>query len=265
MAKTNEEFDQQFRKKLDTHREKPSTLAWERLESQLPKSKSSFIGIWWAVAASVTVILAAGWMFWNTSDEVSNPKILAQETQNSTEKPISSTNEPYVSELGSTAPKVEIQPQKTPASTTSVSRTESKQTNSTPLSSQPMSTPNFTENLVAVTQTSQAEREAVQIVDVAEATEITLPQIQPQTSALTVAEASPAPEDGQLFRVNIYSDGLKKSPEPEKNLITEMGKTVGKVEGLLGKVDEGFAEIQEKKERLFSSLTSKRAPSLEKQ
>jgi cytoskeletal protein RodZ len=258
MANTNEEFDRIFREKLGDHQEKPSALAWERLENQLPKSKSSFSGIWWAVAASVTVILAAGWMFWNTSDEVSNPKMLAEQTQNSTEKPNSSSNEPQVSELGSTAPKVEIQPQKTLASTTTVPRTESKKTDSTPISSPPMSTPNFTENLVAVTQTSQAEREAVQIAEVAEATEITLPQIQPQTSALTVAEASPAPEDGPLFRVNIYSDGLKKSPEPEKNLITEMGKTVGKVEGLLGKVDEGFAEIQDKKNNLFATLTSKK-------
>jgi rRNA processing protein Gar1 len=73
-----------------------------------------------------------------------------------------------------------------------------------------------------------------------------------------VAEATPSAEDAPLYRVNIYSDGLKKGSEPDKNLITEMGKTVGKVEGLLGKVDEGFADLQDKKNSLFATLTSKK-------
>jgi hypothetical protein len=47
--------------------------------------------------------------------------------------------------------------------------------------------------------------------------------------------------------------------------VTELGKAVGQVEGLLGKLDEGYEEIQEKKERLFSSLTSRRESSSDKQ
>jgi len=47
--------------------------------------------------------------------------------------------------------------------------------------------------------------------------------------------------------------------------VTELGKTVGQVEGLLGKLDEGIEVIQEKRERLFSSLTSRRESSSDKQ
>jgi len=58
---------------------------------------------------------------------------------------------------------------------------------------------------------------------------------------------------------------LKKEEAPNKNLLTELGKTVGQVEELLGKLDEGIEGLQEKKERLFSSLISRKAASTEKQ
>jgi hypothetical protein len=83
----------------------------------------------------------------------------------------------------------------------------------------------------------------------------------PSRTQLSLADG----EDLDGYRVRIFSDGLKKEEAPNKNLITELGKTVGQVEGLLDKLDEGFVEIQDKKERLFSSLTSRKAPSIEKQ
>jgi hypothetical protein len=72
-------------------------------------------------------------------------------------------------------------------------------------------------------------------------------------------------EEVGTYRIRIYSDGLQKAAPKEKNLVTELGKAVGQVEGLLGKLDEGYEEIQEKKERLFSSLTSRRESSSDKQ
>jgi hypothetical protein len=72
-------------------------------------------------------------------------------------------------------------------------------------------------------------------------------------------------EEIEGYRIRIFSDGLKKEEAPNKNLLTELGKTVGQVEGLLGKLDEGIEGLQEKKERLFSSLTSRKAASTEKQ
>jgi hypothetical protein len=89
------------------------------------------------------------------------------------------------------------------------------------------------------------------------------------TKTLTTATSSQASladaEEIEGYRIRIFSDGLKKEEAPNKNLITELGKTVGQVEGLLDKLDVVFVEIQEKKERFFSSLTSRRAASTEKQ
>jgi hypothetical protein len=85
------------------------------------------------------------------------------------------------------------------------------------------------------------------------ATEIPIPEIQK-----TVAEAKPQAQDEPLYRVSIYSDGVKKGEPSNKNLITELGKTVGQMEGLLGKVDDGLISIQEKKDNLFANLTTKK-------
>jgi hypothetical protein len=86
MAKTNEQFDQYFREKLDGHREKPSALAWERLESQLPKRSKPYPGIWWAIAASVTALLVAGYSFWPTDGKVSKETFVAEKTELPQEK-----------------------------------------------------------------------------------------------------------------------------------------------------------------------------------
>jgi hypothetical protein len=72
-------------------------------------------------------------------------------------------------------------------------------------------------------------------------------------------------EEVGTYRIRIYSDGLQKAAPKEKNLVTELGKTVGQVEGLLDILDEGIEGIQEKRERLFSSLTSRRESSSDKQ
>ncbi|MCE2777733.1 MAG: hypothetical protein LW824_08930, partial [Algoriphagus sp.] len=96
----------------------------------------------------------------------------------------------------------------------------------------------------------------------------TLPSPEPtQTSPSPNLSESTLADGEELdgYRIRIFSDGLKKEEAPNKNLITELGKTVGQVEGFIDKLDDEFVEIQEKKDRLFSSLTSRKAPSIEKQ
>jgi hypothetical protein len=88
----------------------------------------------------------------------------------------------------------------------------------------------------------------------------------PETNAVFTPSTNEAlAEEVGTYRIRIYSDGLQKAAPKGKNLVTELGKAVGQVEGLLGKLDEGYEEIQEKKERLFSSLTSRRESSSDKQ
>lgn len=265
MAKQNEQLDRLFREKLEGHQEKPSMLAWERLESQLPASQSSNRGIWWAVAASASVLLVAGWFFWKNSGEIAPEQLLAEEvtvkeeissTPNSAEP--SKNQSEIIEEFSLEEPK-----QSSNAETPTAEPKTNSSRNSTSQKPNVKVLPKSSfeqkpQNLIAEAEISQPEIQVnTKPIDL-EINEVKLPEIQPVTIQQTVAEAQSTEDEAPLYRVNIYSDGIKKGAEPEKNLITEVGKTVGKVEGLLGKVDEGFAELQDKKNSLFASLTSRK-------
>ena len=265
MAKTNEEFDRIFREKLEKHQEKPSALAWERLNDQLPTSKSSHRGIWWAVAASVAVVLMSGWMFWKNSGEIGQEQLLAEEA-NTTEALTSSEENPATSsESTGIVSQTEIIKDQKSQNQPTVTRSASNQhqVNSAQKIGKekvkPTSEITKSQALIAMDEQSTRELQVTVPPVSLEINKATLPVTQPATVQQTVAEATnTAAEDGPIYRINIYSDGLKKGPEPEKNLITEMGKTVGKVEGLLGKVDERFADLQDRKNNLFTTLTSRK-------
>lgn len=263
MAKTNNEFDRIFKEKLENHQEKPSALAWERLNNQLPASKSSNRGIWWAIAASVAVVIVSGWMFWKNSGEIDQDQLLAEEAA-TTEDLASSQETTTSSEVLEVAPKIESSKDQT-------IQIQATETRTAPAQNQVKSTqqiernipnqssePEKSEALITVAERSSKELQVTTPPVSLEFNEATLPAIQPTSMQQTVAEATPSAEDAPLYRINIYSDGIKKGSEPDKNLITEMGKTVGKVEGLLGKVDEGFADLQDKKNSLFATLTSRK-------
>lgn len=262
MGKTNEDFDRTFREKLENHEEKPSALAWEKLESRLPGRKYSGFGIWWAVAASLSIFLVSGWLFWKNSKEPT------QKNQLSEEQPAIKKTE----ELPSSPAQVQewvaaTQPEQVKIPEKSVIQSKSsphdaKNTNQ-PLREESINKTNQVEEntptLVATVETFTLELPSPTAKTDLKSAEQSLSASEGLISQKSIAEAKPSDEEpSSVYRVKIYSDGLKKGAEPDKNLITEMGKTVGKVEGLLGKVDEGFAELQDKKNSLFAGLTSKK-------
>ncbi|RIW17245.1 hypothetical protein D0X99_05725 [Algoriphagus lacus] len=261
MAKTNEQFDQHFREKLEGHREKPSALAWERLESQLPKESKSTFGIWWAIAASVTALLVASYLFWPREEGLSEENLMATKTElpevitpKSTEQaetlqvPTPQTEEKTETTIPSS------QPEEKPAT-----NTKTKPTPAPALTQAPQNLIAKAENPQTVSPKSETIPELK-----TEELQVTIPELKTPEIQKTVAEAKPQTEDEPLYRVSIYSDGVKKGEPANKNLITELGKTVGQVEGLLGKVDDGLISIQDKKDNLFATLTSKKSQADEK-
>ncbi|GAA0879429.1 hypothetical protein GCM10009119_23970 [Algoriphagus jejuensis] len=255
MGNTNEQFDQHFREKLDGHREKPSALAWERLESQLPKKSKPRIGIWWAVAASVTALLVAGYSFWPSENAGSGEILLAEKTEIPAQIQTETTRDtPKLSpEIGETALKTEVTtPELTPENKPKTIQ-KTKPTPTPAMSQAP-------QNLIAQTEPKSEETPIVVSVPELKTDELVLalPELKTPEVEKTIAQASTPSEDEPLYRVSIYSNGVKKGEEPDKNLITELGKTVGQVEGFLGKVDDGLIGLQDKKDNLFTALTSKK-------
>lgn len=268
MAKTNEQFDQHFKEKLDGHREKPSAIAWQRLESQLPKESKPAFGIWWAIAASVTALLVTGYAFWPGEKGLAEENPVAEKNEMPIEAPLENSNEstmedfqrPIENNVETT--EIEFTPEnkipqglpkeipKTPQKTTptiSPALTQAPKNLLTQIDPEPLAKP------ISVTAPELNTHEM----------QATLPELKAQEIEKTLAQTT-STEAEPAYRVSIYSNGVKKGDPQDKNLITELGKTVGQVESLLSKVDDGLISLQDKKDNLFASLTSKKNQADEK-
>ena len=257
MAKSDDTLDRVFREKLENHQETPSPAAWDTLASQLdPKQAPKNRNAWWAIAAAIPLILGAAFLFWSIEQEPEKQASLAEAEE--------ITNEVVRTIPMTPSPSVEAE--KEMSSTSSVS---------TPIERAQTGIKTQQRNPVALVAEVTTQNEAVPAsipVFMAEVVPDAPEPIRSPAAALAETKSISTPstnealaEEGGSYRIRIYSDGLQKAAPKEKNLVTELGKTIGQVEGLLGKLDEGIGGIQEKKERLFSSLTSKKEASLEKQ
>jgi cytoskeletal protein RodZ len=258
MAKSDEVLDRVFREKLENHQETPSQAAWDTLASQLDtKQATKKASSWWAIAAAITLALGAAFLFWSTGQEseIQAPLAEAQETTTEVGTTIPMTPSPSV--------EAEIEVPSTSSVSTPNERVQTgiktQQQNQVDLIAEvitqteavPASIPVFTAEVVPSNSPQPVQSPA--------------PALAETNAVFTPSTKEAQAEEVGTYRIRIYSDGLQKAAPKEKNLVTELGKAVGQVEGLLGKLDEGYEEIQEKKERLFSSLTSKKEASIEKQ
>ena len=260
MAKSDEVLDRVFREKLENHEASPSPAAWDKLEAQLDAAKQPKKSSWWAIAAAMPLLLGLGYLIWSQAPQAEQENSLASIEEVSTSTPVSVSPieaETVVSEEVqkpvSIAEKSTFQSSK-PVLKSSFPQENSKEVNLGNVVAEAVTVPSL-QTAVAVEVNSTTESKTLVTPEPTQTTP------SPSTSQPSLADA----EDLDGYRIRIFSDGLKKEEAPNKNLITELGKTVGQVEGLLDKLDEGLVEIQDKKERLFSTLTSRKAPSIEKQ
>jgi hypothetical protein len=263
MAKEKNNLDQFFKEKLENHTEKPSALAWERLESQLPKKSKSYKGIWWSIAASLTLIFTVGYLLMREGNVVIDQPLLSE---NKTEEVIDTPIQTEITvpqEIEAEQKEIENQQAaeelKTKPTTTAQPKT--KPADSSPKTQKSQTT--SPQNLVAMTEQKKEvkqEKETEQIAPAItiETTEIPQNGLRPVELEKAVAEATAPVVEEPAYRVKIYSSGLKEEPK-DKNLIAGIGKTVDEVEGLLGKVDQGFADLQDAKNNLFASIIPRKS------
>ncbi|WP_057939821.1 hypothetical protein [Algoriphagus resistens] len=266
MAKEKNNLDQLFKEKLENHTEKPSVLAWERLESQLPQKSKSYKGIWWAAAASMTIFFTIGYLVLREGDTtLENPILAGNNTEESTESPIQT--EVITPEASQEGQKETENQQTTEEPITKPTSIKPKARPADSSSKTQKSQPTTSQNPVAMTEVKEGTgqdktvREETPTITL-ETSVIPEPEFPPVELEKAVAEVTEPVETQPAYTVKIYSSGLKEEPK-DKNLIAEIGKTVNEVEGLLGKVDQGFADLQDAKNNLFASITT-RKPRAEK-
>ncbi|HAS57204.1 MAG TPA: hypothetical protein DCS64_01635 [Algoriphagus sp.] len=257
MAKKTENMDQLFRDKLENHQVKPSKLAWERLENQLPQSKTKLSTYWWAAAAAILLLFTVGSLFWPAQNPLEE-EILAEKVESSSNE--EETTNQFPVEIETTENPIEIIEEKESAKIDKSPKREAQPKKKNNSSYQKQLEPN--KQLIAQNETAP-EREAIiekPITEPLKGLEADIPQIKPLDLNATVAELQPTTEEAPAYKVTIVSNGIKE----DKNLISGIGKLVDQVEGILGKVDEGFATLQDAKNSLFTSLTSKKEKVTEK-
>ncbi|MDF2157203.1 hypothetical protein [Algoriphagus sp. CAU 1675] len=254
MAKQSKNMDQVFRERLENHQVKPSALAWEQLENQLPVTQKSYKGYWWAAAAGILVLLAAGILFKPGQDQISEERLLAEENP-SLEIPVQE-KQGFETEIEENSPVSNPVEESETIKVENTAKTETKQKKQVQPAIQEPSKES-PKNLVALAETQEEPKateimEKISIEPIILETEIPdLPQLQLQT---TIAEASPQVEEEPSYKITIFSDGIKE----DKTIIDGIEKRVDQVEGLLGKVDSGFAGLQDAKNNLFATLTTKK-------
>ena len=258
MAKSDEVLDRVFREKLENQESAPGPAAWDKLEAQLDAAKQPKKSSWWAIAAAMPLLLGLGYLIWSQVPQTVQESSLAAIEEVSTSTPVTEST----IEAKTMVPEEAQKP---------VSLTEK----STSRSSKPTLKSSFPQENAKEVKMESRVAEALPLPvsqttleEQVNSTE-SKPLVTAEPSRINTTPSTPQPtladgEDLDGYRIRIFSDGLKKEAAPTKNLITELGKTVGQVEGLLDKLDEGFVEIQDKKVRLFSSLTSRKAPLIEK-
>ncbi|MHA7130820.1 hypothetical protein [Algoriphagus namhaensis] len=266
MANKPQKLDKLFEEKLSQHQVKPSQLAWERLESQLPKKQKKPLTYWWAAAAA-GILLFVTFSLFQTSDQTDSPSELVAEKTEVTQEQSSPVETQTGEEIAKSESHEENQtsPQRAAQSTQSEEERVAPKATATqekaPANQLVASAPEKTEQTSTSEQRIQPEQEIPSIrVDrplIAEA-EMALPT----ETELATAKASDMTVEEPLYKVTIISDGIKD--EKDKKFIANLGEKVNKVEGFLGKVPESFGELQDAKNNLFSSLISKRDRASEK-
>jgi len=258
MANAPNNLDKLFKEKLNQHQIKPSQLAWERLENQLPKKKKEPKTYWWAAAAAVLLFGVSYFIFQN-SDQTETGDFVAEQSKPSVEEiiknPVTETrdNEVSNSETFEEAPKTpELEDKPLP-----------EETQRSEVVNKPM-------EFVAVNTPKEEEEKTKKVIEetpeIMEETgvmtfEVSRPLIAEVPLELTEIETEDVPEvtspnENTGYKLTIISDGIKDTPN--NNLIAGIGKRVNQVEGLLGKAGQGFGELQEKKNDFFNNLISKK-------
>jgi len=246
MAKDNQDIDRLFRDKLGNYSSSPSAAAWEKLEKNLSQSKKG-APVWMRIAA--TAILLGGmtallWLSIETTQQDLHHAVADQEP--TTDEPVTGMQEEQqespvpldsADEQEGVKPEVDVQDvrQKAPVIIQHAKVIQQRATLAEQRESAPV---------------------AKEEIELPEPLEIALPPL--DVDLLTVDNALAEANNLQevAYKVTIKSNGLKDKPEKE-GLVGEIENKIDKIGGLIVKVDQGFADLQDAKNNLFASITTK--------
>ncbi|SIT06273.1 hypothetical protein [Belliella pelovolcani] len=251
MAKEDKRIDELFRNKLANHEVKPSALAWEKLESQLPQKKGGVYFPLMRIAASILVLLGLAYLGWFLSNDLVQEDIpvafnesvpsFNQESENSVDVDNKQVEEAFKDD------------------SENQSQSQVKKTSSNP-------SPKATAVNVDVSKKQETVQKQELVAEVKNEMEkstelLDLPELKLPELKIEEAIAEAKIDDTQeevSYTITIRGSGIKEAEPAKQGLIDEIEEKVEKIGGFLNKVDQGFAELQDAKNNLFATITTRK-------
>lgn len=254
MANEENKLDQYFREKLSHHEEKPSQLVWERLDQRLAGKKPAFSPLL-KVAATILIIMGFGFIFWqiSSSDNTSNVQLAEQKEVVTPEEIEKTTLNQEIGEMESIEiNEADVQEPATGKGSEQRKPAPIQQQKPVKKSTEPV-TPLLAQNEPGIEKTRIDE-------SIPQVSEISLPELKLNEAialGIEYEDTQEVPEEAISYRVIIKSNGIKEEPK-KQNIIEGIENNVNKIGAFLGKVEQGFADLQDAKENLFASNTPRK-------
>jgi hypothetical protein len=240
-------LDEVFQKSLTDHSVNPKPEVWDRLSEKLDKNGRAVIFIWWKWAAAAAVVIISIWLMYQPND---------QDTKNT------ATNAP--GEL-KTIEKTPIAPpaiqrrnesEELPkvAQYTSKGKIKDGSRNQPTKRKTAQESIKVKEDMLTIDRTPEILPPALVNVNHGLDNMLMTPEIDKADLLPSITLVEVRETNFKDYKVKIISNGYAIQPEKEKLV----GALENKIGGFISKLDEGFGDLQDAKNNLFASLTTKR-------
>jgi hypothetical protein len=247
MGDKRNKFDEVFRKSLSNHIVIPKPEIWDRLSEKLDKKEKAIAFIWWKWAAAAAVmVLSFSLMYPSKHQETKNMVTNSPEKMKSMEEVPVAPQAIQRRQESEELPKIAQQ----------LSTGKSKENSSNQPGKRKSAPKSFKVEEDVLTLDREPETLPPALENVSHDLDNLLMKTQidkhnfPPNIALTEAKLTTEKE----YKVRIISNGYAIRPEKER-LVETLENRIG---GFFSKLDEGFGDLQDAKNNLFASLTTKR-------
>ncbi|WP_186754296.1 hypothetical protein [Echinicola salinicaeni] len=256
-------IDELFSQKLKQHQERPSNLSWERLDAQLGHQKKSNKPAWIKVAAVIIGIFALTILLWRIdfTENKENYPMLAEQTPALNQESLTQSAVVPTDSSRQSVEKIE----KPIDANNDTEKVEDEKDHKPVIKSKPAPTKENLQkellpdnSLVAAASNRKTIEKAPEIKP---ERDLGLPELENKKISIDELIADNGTVDKKeepvAYTVKIKSSGISEKPQKE-NLVSEIGEKINTLGGLIGKVDKGYADLQDAKNNLFASLISKK-------
>ncbi len=246
-------IDKLFREKLEAHSLEAPPMAWEKIESNLPEKRNSFL--WLKIAASFVLLITAGMLLWPREQQ---SPLLADHTK-PTEKAIGNKQSEKEKSEKEKIEEVKPQTEKIKSNATQQDETENKKSVKTNTKAIPQKNPvpvmNFSkqESFIASNNTPDAEKETN-----AGKENIAIAKVDQEpviTSTEVIATADNQQSTTIVLAANDVSKYLKNTAQAdattEEENTSSFRKLLDKAADLKNS-DSGLSELRQKKNEILA-------------